>query len=124
MFFRKNDAVRPSLARTLVEAVLTWWRQDGIRVSPNEGRLLRLSVPCIVEFERELFEVTRRVVGRRAAGEFVTYQGRAVAGDTEFEFECRPGSRNVCWRDAHGTRRIDERSIGVFCPKDRQPVPR
>ena len=123
MFFRKADTTRPSLARTLIEAVQAWWRQDDIRVSPSEGRLLRLSVPCIVEVERELFEVTRRAVGRRADGKFVTYQGRATAGDTECEFECRPGSRTVCWRDARGTRRIDERTIGVYCPKDRQIVP-
>jgi len=124
VFFRKTESARASLARTLFDAVRTWWRQDDIRVSPNEGRLLRLSVPCVVEVERELFEVTRRAVGRRADGKFVTYEARAAAGDTECEFECRPGSRHVCWRDARGTRRIDERSIGVFCPKDPLKVPR
>lgn len=122
MFSIKTDTARPSLARTLVEAIRTWWRQDDIRVSPNEGRLLRLDVPCIVEVEGELFEITRRAIGRRGDVNFVTYQGQAALGDTECQFECHPGSRHIGWSDARGTRSLDERAISVFSPKDRPMV--
>lgn len=125
MFFKKAKLARPSLAQTLADAVRTWWHQDDIRVSPYEGRLLRLDVPCIVEVEGDLFEITRRAVLQTVAGKYVSYYGQATADDTPCEFECRPGSRTVRWRDAGGTRSIDERSIGVFCPtaiKDRQPA--
>jgi hypothetical protein len=117
VFFRKTNDACPSLARTLADAVRVWWRQDDIRASPTEGRLLRIEVPSIVEMEGELFEMTRRVVGQRSDGMYVAYDGRAAAGGTECEFECRPGSRTVRWRDVHGEREIDSQAIGVFCPK-------
>ena len=119
MFFRTTDAARPSLVRTLVDAVRVWWQQDDIRVSPYEGRLLRIEVPCIIEFEGDLFEMTRRSVGRRNDGMYVAYGGQAAACGTECGLECRLGSRTVRWCDARGSRDVSEQMIGVFCPKRR-----
>jgi hypothetical protein len=79
VFSRKANVARTSLARSLLDAVRSWWQHDDIRISPSEGRLLRLEVPCIVEVEQELFEITRRTIGRRGSEKFVTYQGRAAA---------------------------------------------
>ena len=122
MFCKRTEMARPSLARTLADAVRTWWQQDDIRVSPCEGRLLGLDVPCIVEVEGQLFEITRRAIGRSSSGKYVAYSGHAAADGSDCEFECRPGNRTVEWRDARGTRSLDERSILVFCPVDHFPT--
>ena len=120
MYSRKTDIARPSLVRTLMNAVRAWWRHDDIRLSPYEGRLLRLNVPCMVEVDGELFEITRRTIGQSVEGKYVAYHGTATANDSECELVCRPGHRVVQWRDARATQSIEERLIGVFCANDRR----
>lgn len=58
----------------LRELLRAWWRVDRIRVSPREGRLLRLVPPCYLEYGGDLWLVESRAVGTGAAGGYVTYR--------------------------------------------------
>lgn len=58
----------------LRELLSAWWRVDQIRVSPREGRLLRLAPPCYLEHGGDLWLVESRVVGVGPAGVSVTYR--------------------------------------------------
>lgn len=51
-----------------------WWRVDRIRVSPREGRLLRLAPPCYLERDGEFWLVESRAVGTGTTGSYVTYR--------------------------------------------------
>lgn len=51
-----------------------WWRVDRIRISPREGRLLRLTPPCLLEYDREIWLVESRAVGTGTTGSYVSYR--------------------------------------------------
>lgn len=44
----------------LPQLIWSWWRRDKIRVSPAEGRLLRLQPPCYLRLLGETVEVRAR----------------------------------------------------------------
>src|SRR5215475_6028072 len=67
------------LAKDLVQLIRSWWRADRLRISPREGRLLRISPPAIVRIGSQLFEVVSRTTGEGPAGPYVTY--RCSSGD-------------------------------------------
>ncbi len=50
-----------------------WWKVDRIRISPYEGQLLRLPLPCLIQIEGENIQVIRRRVGYTEEGAFVDY---------------------------------------------------
>jgi len=60
--------------RQMAELVRSWWRVDRIRVSPREGRLMRLTPDSWLEYEGEMWRVESRSVGTGPAGDFVTYR--------------------------------------------------
>lgn len=68
------------IGRDLVRLVAEWWRVDRIRVSSDEGRLLRLQPPCLVVVAGRPAEVLSRIVGHDAGGTFVAYDCRGVQG--------------------------------------------
>lgn len=82
----------------LRDLLRAWWRVDRIRVSPREGRLLRLAPPCYLEQGGELWLVESRAVGAGTTGSYVSYrcstEGRqAVLTVTP----ARPGREQVQW---------------------------
>ena len=64
---------RPGLVRDLLRLLSRWWRVDRVRVSPTEGRLLRLEPPCILRIGDRVLEVVRRKVGQTPDGAYVEY---------------------------------------------------
>lgn len=64
------------LVASLWSLGLSWWRVDRLRISPREGRLLRISPPAILRIGSRLLEVVSRNVGENAAGPFVAYECR------------------------------------------------
>jgi hypothetical protein len=68
------------LLRDVFRLIASWWQVDRVRVSPHEGRLLRLEPPCVMVVESRPAEVLARTVGRTAAGPFVVYDCRSATG--------------------------------------------
>lgn len=58
----------------------SWWQADRVRVSPREGRLLRLRPPCIVRVAGRYVQVLERTAGETRDGPYVCY---ACAVDDE-----------------------------------------
>jgi hypothetical protein len=68
-----------SMVRDILRLIRCWWQIDRPRVSPREGRLLRISPPAIVKIGSQLFEVVSRTAGEGPAGPYVVY--RCCSGD-------------------------------------------
>ena len=61
------------LLRDLFKLFRSWWQVDRVRISPTEGRLLRLIPPCIICVNGRPVEVLRRSVSRKTAEVIVQY---------------------------------------------------
>jgi len=61
------------LLRDLFELFRSWWQVDRVRISPTEGRLLRLIPPCIISVNGRPVEVLRRSVSRKTSEPIVQY---------------------------------------------------
>ncbi len=71
------------MLRRLLGLVEYWWSADRIRVSPSEGRLLRLGPGAVLLLCGEAVQVT----GRRADDAGVTYRCTSATGDGEVRVE-------------------------------------
>jgi hypothetical protein len=58
--------------RDLARLVGDWWRVDRVRVSPREGRLLRLQPPCLLVICERIVEIRERRLD--PSGSWVVYQ--------------------------------------------------
>ena len=70
---KPNRDTAMTLMGTLTELVGHWWQGDRVRVSPAQGRLLRLQPPCILRIGDRVYEVIDRRVGNVPEGAFVAY---------------------------------------------------
>jgi len=101
----------PRLVRQLGRLLHSWWRGDRIRVSPEEGRLLRLRPPCWLLIDGATVEVVGRTVpdaGRRVLYSCRTHSGvgtLAVSLDDKV---------NLHWHDGAHTRPIMASDIEVY----------
>ena len=64
---------RQTILRALLRLLCSWWRVDRVRVSPTEGKLLRLEPPCMLRIGERVLEVVRRSVGQTPDGTYVAY---------------------------------------------------
>ena len=93
----------PGLLGKLLALVRSWWRCDRVRVSPREGRLLRLKPPCLVRVGDTIIDVTSRTVGETAAGCYLLYRGHSSTGPCSIRV--RPsGPRGVVTASGSGFR--------------------
>lgn len=103
----RDVPARGALAR-LVRLARSWWRCDRPRASPREGRLLRLTPPCLLRVGDTLVELTSRTVGETAAGPYLVYRGRSPTGPCSIRV--RPvGPRGAA--TARGLGSLPERSL-------------
>jgi len=102
----------------LTRLVTAWWNVDRVRVSPDEGRLLRLASPSVVVVEARPAEVLSRTVGQSAAGPFVLYDCRGVRGTVQLRvLPLGPGQMPQVTVIENGVERsIPAASIDVFGP--------
>lgn len=68
------------LLRALLDLLRAWWSVDRIRVSPNEGRLLRLDAGALLTIEDRAVEVLGRRIRRQPAGAVIAYDCRTPSG--------------------------------------------
>ncbi len=117
MFGKTTSGAGRSLCRLLADALRIWWQQDRIRISPNEGRLLRLQIPCILAIDGNLIELTGRTVCRSSTGNYVVYRGVATGSRFPCELAVEPEQNLVRWTDRGGTRSLDPGDVEVFQPQ-------
>jgi len=113
--FRDSSEERGWLMRA-VRLLGSWWRADRVRISPCEGRLLRLCVPCIVRVGGRYVQVVRRRTGQTPGGPYVCYECEIEGGRGELWVEpagerCPP---RVIWREAGMVRTLTPDDVEVF----------
>jgi hypothetical protein len=122
------------LLTDMARLIQSWWKLDRVRISPREGRLLRLKPPCVVVVEDRPAEVLARTLARTSTGASATtiageegsftdtssievvYDCRSVAGSCRLRLAIAPGGtlEAVYWTSDGRERRIDEESVEVY----------
>jgi len=67
----------------LRELVQAWWNKDRVRVSPREGRLLRVAVGSILFIEGERHQVLGRDTIDTSHGPVIRYQCESANAECE-----------------------------------------
>lgn len=90
------------MLRAFVELCQSVLSRDRIRVSPSEGRLLRLMPPCALAIGSETVLIVSRTVGETAEGPLVRYECQTESSGGESETDC--GIRELTVRLTSGFR--------------------
>ena len=104
------------LAREALALLCAWWRVDRVRVSPREGRLLRLEPPCFLIVDGRLAEVLGREQDPSVDGRLVVYSCLTDSGRGELRVALHgPGRQlEVRWVDTAGEKSLTEEEIAVY----------
>ena len=106
------------MLRSLLELVGAWWRTDRIRVSPAEGRLLRLRRGSVVRLREQTAVVRQRWVGRSASGPYVNYDCEVDGGGGPCQLRVGPvlgsGPHGVTWTRGGKEDAVPPEDIEVF----------
>jgi len=101
--------MRWPLWRALLRLLHCWWHKDRVRVSPREGRLLRLQPACLVRINDLLFEVVSRHVQPSSEGPTVIYDCSGSEGDGRLVVRL---DREILWLPMPRTPSPSPRSTG------------
>jgi hypothetical protein len=101
----------PLLVRQLWRLLHSWWRQDRIRLSPTEGRLLRLEQPCFLVIDGQPFEVVKRTLRPSDKERVAVYAFRTSASELVVRQGLTP---EILWQHQGVVRRLHETDIEVF----------
>lgn len=112
------------LLTDMARLLRSWWKIDRVRISPREGRLLRLKPPCVVVVEDRPAEVLARTLGRNSTATIagneewisVVYDCRSVAGSCRLRLSVAPGGtlEAVYWTTDGQERWVTEESVEVY----------
>jgi hypothetical protein len=75
------SAREPGLLQALADLVRGWWLADRVRISPDEGRLLDLRLPCLLRVRGSVAQALARQTGHGANGPYVVYSCTDDVGD-------------------------------------------
>ena len=114
----RSDTGWRQLVRRLCHLLHSWWHTDRIRVSPAEGRLLRLQPPCMLMLGGQPVELLRRTVCR-TPGCWVVYACRTRSGSGKLIVRSGDVSHgpDIVWQEAGRTKQLSETDIDVFAAK-------
>ena len=101
--------------RELVRVFHSWWRTDRIRVSRDEGRLLRLDPGAVIALEGCRLLITRRTTDRRD-GHRVLYDCRGETEDSTLEVALdAAGNRpSITWNEDFRRRDVAPAEIEII----------
>ncbi len=93
--------------------------RDRIRVSPSDGRLLRLAPPCALTIGSETVRVVSRTVSETAFGPVVSYECETDFGMAELTVrltgDYRGGlSSEITWTNEQSRQAIAEQDVVVY----------
>jgi hypothetical protein len=77
----------PELCQSVTQIVWAWWRHDRIRVSPDEGRLLRIESQDVLLIGDTQVEVITRSIVKRVSGVALHFNCRTPTGSAELFVE-------------------------------------
>ena len=106
--------------QSLADLLRSWWHVDRVRVSPSQGRLLRLGLRSVIQVGGESAVVLKRRVGHTAEGPYVVYECQCIAGPSELFVRPIGGTHHVTirWVVNGKERTLSEGEIEAF------PAPR
>jgi hypothetical protein len=110
-----REAVQGCGLGSLWGLVQTWWASDRIRISPREGRLLRLAPGALLGIEGEMLEVTQRTVHDLRSGPLVRYACRSADGDSELWVAALP-ELTIVWTRIGRDRRLRSDDLEIWAP--------
>ena len=98
-------------AKTLTSLVRSWWHVDQIRVSPVEGRLLRLQPPCYLRINTETIELVQR---RRAVQRLGVIYDCADGSELQVILFSLNQALKVYWQRPGGAIELAAQEVEVF----------
>jgi hypothetical protein len=103
------------VAREFWRLVRQWWQVDRIRVSPRQGRLLRIEPPAIIRVDAMIAQVLSRSTGCNGAGPYVAYECRTERGRAQLRI-CPVGlaCQQVSWVEEGQAREVTEDAIEIY----------
>jgi hypothetical protein len=104
-----------------VQLLKSWWSVDRVRVSVDEGRLLRIEPPCVIVVGARPAEVWQRTTVQSAAGPLIIYDCQSTSGSCQLQVTPRgKGVRpSVCWTDEQTVRYLSPEDVEVYQPRKR-----
>jgi hypothetical protein len=99
------------LVKQLWRLVHSWWRQDRIRLSPTEGRLLRLEPPCFLVIDGQPFEIVKRTLRPSDREPVAVYTCRTCGSELMIRQGLTP---EILWHHQGVVRRLHETDIEVY----------
>jgi hypothetical protein len=102
------------LVKTTARLLHLWWSADRIRISPREGRLLRLPLPCLLRIRGELIEVTARRVVHSAAARHLVYRCTSAGAAYELTVTSRSLGRQVVIRRGAAEEVVADEDIEII----------
>jgi hypothetical protein len=107
-----------SLIGSLVALVRSWWQVDRVRVSPREGRLLRLGPSWFIRVAGCTAAIERRYVGETDDGPYVGYVCRGTTGPCELRVgpPLQSPQPRVVWTSNGRSQVLDADEVEVVAP--------
>lgn len=101
--------------KRVVNGVRDLIRRDRIRVGPDEGRLLRLTPPCLLTIGLQTVTIVSRTVSQTQDGPRVRYGCETEDGSAELTIRLTPAFRtDVTWSESGRDVGLAESDIVVF----------
>lgn len=103
------------MLRELFEFCQSVLSRDRIRVSPSEGRLLRLAPPCVLTIGSETVRIVSRTVSETVDGPMIRYECETGYGPGELTVRLANDLRSdVRWQNEKSCQAIAEQDVVVF----------
>ncbi|MDX1606710.1 MAG: hypothetical protein R3202_10995 [Candidatus Competibacterales bacterium] len=106
-------------ARRLLCLLRDWWRLDRIRISPEEGRLLRLRPGALLELDGMLLQVMARRSLTAAPGVGYYCSGQGLAGELRVGLDRDRQAQTVEWIRDGRRQRLPAAAIRVYAEQVR-----
>ena len=102
---------------TVSELWQQWWYADRIRISPREGRLLRIEPGAVLRIGNYLLEIITRGTGDDPIGPFVAYYSEGESLSCVLVARPLPNGRcQILWKYGDVSRELEEEEIEVLVP--------
>ena len=92
----------------------SWWQVDRVRISPQEGRLLRLQPSCVLVLDGKRIVVQTRRLERQATRLWVVYDCLAEAGAGELWVAADSVHRAMHWLENDTNIELEDADIMVL----------
>lgn len=98
----------------LIGLIRDWWRIDRVRISPREGRLLRLQPGDLLRLEGMTVTVTDRVVDPDVCGVHYRCEGAGFTGELRVGLDAGRQADEVVWSRQGGQQRLPAVEVEVY----------